>query len=150
MRAWHTAWSRSSVTCTSVRWVTTLTRTMTSNGPPVCASTSGSDDVAAQEAQPVTAVPLASGLDGVRGDVDPDAVRRLERCQQVAGAAADVEDPQPGRHPHSQDPGQIIVEIAVAPPRPQQPAVMALVELADLGEDRVVAAHRHRLIVGTH
>jgi hypothetical protein len=96
--------------------------------------------VTLEELQRAAAVPLARSADRGRREVDADALRRFEGREQVARAAAQVEHAQPGGHPHPQDARQVVVVVAVAPPRACDALGVALVEMPDLVPDRVRAA----------
>ena len=97
----------------------------------------GVGEVALEEAQRRVRVASAGGVDRGRRDVDADAVRRLQAGEQVAGAAAEVEDAQALGHAHPQDPLEVRVVVGVPAPGALDLLVAALVEAPDLVEDRV-------------
>jgi hypothetical protein len=82
----------------------------TSNGPPAAARTSGSDPA-----------------------------RGLERREQLAAAAADVENAEPGRDARLQHAGQVTVVVAPGAPGPVRLLARVLVEAADLLDDGLFA-----------
>ena len=66
----------------------------------------------------------------------------LERGQQVAGAAADVEHALAGGDARAQHAGQVVVEVAARPRRAGDPLGMRLVEGADLLDDGLLGGGR--------
>src|SRR5262249_8246406 len=82
-------------------------------------------------------IALAGGVHGAAGNVDPHTARGPQGGQQMARAAADVQDSLAGRDACLQGAGQVTVEIALRLSGLLDGLVVVLVEGRDLFQDRV-------------